>query len=540
MEPRSITSVFLEELFARQSPGSSITIKASNDRALDLKSVDAVVEGRDWFDHLAPGNQYDFVVADLPLSMGRHRANIGVSTINVRANWIELSKALRLTSPTGICVAVVEPTAFGIAEGPNFQRALEDEGFYLNGIFNAPPHLLTSTSLRPVLVAFSREQKPSLFIAELEEETQARALAQAFFERVCSESLYQGICLSDCKFDGFESLKARLQLDKLETQYKDYRSYILGDIAVQINTARAGEFLEPKDNAIYVPMLGTSDVTEELSAVTIKHHNVIQVVLPDSVKSKYVAAFFRSDLGLLVLRSLTRGAVIKKITKNNLAQAQVAIPGLKDQEEIIRSHSRLETLTEEIAKLQRELALNPQSASTICGQVDGMLETIGGLTEADKVMSLVREGESGTVEFKETFSLDVRKGKKEEYIELSALKTMVAFLNTNGGMLLVGVTDDGEISGIGEEVKKFHKNNNDKFLLHFKNRLKVRIGEQNYPFIDHKLVDLGSVHVLAVNCMPASSPCYLDGKDFYVRTNPATDKLEGPKLVEYVQNHFSL
>ena len=45
-------------------------------------------------------------------------------------------------------------------------------------------------------------------------------------------------------------------------------------------------------------------------------------------------------------------------------------------------------------------------------------------------------------------------------------------------------------------------------------------------------------HVLFVECKSSQAPCYLDRMEFYVRTNPATDKLEGPKLVEYVKNHF--
>ena len=44
--------------------------------------------------------------------------------------------------------------------------------------------------------------------------------------------------------------------------------------------------------------------------------------------------------------------------------------------------------------------------------------------------------------------------------------------------------------------------------------------------------------MLMVECTQSSKPVYLDGSEFYVRTNPATDRLDGPKLVEYVQNHF--
>ena len=537
MHPKSIVGNFVEALAASQLAESAIAIKLSSDPSLDLPYAETVVEGFDWIDRVAPNRRYDFVVVDLPLGMRRKKIEIGGSTISARENWVELSKALYLLAPEGLCVAIVEPPAFGISEGPKFQEALANEGFYLNGVFNVPPNLLTTTAIRPVIVAFSRKDQSSLFVAELEEEAQAVAIAQAFSRGDESSSLYEGMLLADRRFDGFESLKARLQLDRLETQYKDYKSYVLGEIALEINTVRSGKSLDHKDNSIYVPTIGTSVVTDDLSSVTIKHHNIIQVVLSDVVNSQYAAAFFRSDLGLLILRSLTRGAVIPRISKTDLAQAQIAIPSLIEQAEIVRSHSQLQTLTEAIANFQKELALNPGSASAIRGQVESMLETIGGLTEADRVMSLSREGESATVEFKESFSLDVRKGTKEKYIELSALKTIVAFLNTNGGVLLVGVADAGDIPGIRYEVEKFYKRT-DAFLLHFKNQLKQRIGEQNYPYINHRLVDLGHAEVLVVDCKPATSPCYLDGKEFYVRTNPATDKLEGPKLVEYVQNHF--
>ena len=131
-----------------------------------------------------------------------------------------------------------------------------------------------------------------------------------------------------------------------------------------------------------------------------------------------------------------------------------------------------------------------------------------------------------------------KKQTKEKYIELSAFKTIVAFLNTEGGVLLVGVADDGNIPGIDIEIDKFHKGNTDKFLLHFKNSLKTRIGEEFYPYIEYKLVPVAENRVLVVKCKESKSPCYLDNSEFYVRTNPATDKLEGPKLVQYVKNHF--
>nr|WP_256577715.1 MULTISPECIES: ATP-binding protein [unclassified Pseudomonas] len=147
-------------------------------------------------------------------------------------------------------------------------------------------------------------------------------------------------------------------------------------------------------------------------------------------------------------------------------------------------------------------------------------------------------GETDVTELKSSFSLDIKKQEKADYIEDASLKTVVAFLNTDGGSLLIGVSDDGELLGLNDEINRFHKGSKDKFLLYFKNKLKSRVGEQYYPFISTKLVILDGKNVLWIDCKSSVNPCYLYGQDFYVRTNPATDKLEGPKLVEYVKNHF--
>lgn len=537
MNPRMVVREFLETLSTVRNAKNSLTLSLSDEQVMGLRSVGKVVEGGKWASAIEPNETFDFIMMDMPLGMARREVEIGDSRLNIRGNWVELFKALNLLEKTGICIALVEPPAFGMAEGPRFLEALEIKGFRLNGIFNVPPDLLTATRVRPVLVVFSREDRAGVFVTELEEEAQAAEVAEAFVHGTTTDSLSKVTLLKNGKFDGFESLRVRIQLERLKAQYKEYKTRTLGKLAEQINTVKPGEQLEHKDNSIYVPMIGLSPVTDELSAATAEHHDLIQVVLPDNVKSQYVSAFFRSDLGLLILRSLTRGTVNPKISKTGLAQAQVALPALKEQVEMIRSHSQLDALSIAIAKFKTELALNPKNASAIKGQVDSMLEQIGALTNADRIMSMAREGESATVEFKESFSVDIKKGSKAKYIELAALKTIAAFLNTNGGALLIGVSDRGDIRGIEDEVKKFYKSQ-DAFLLHFKNLLKKRIGEQFYPFVEQHIVDVGEAKVLMVDCSPASVPCFLDEIDFYVRTNPSTDKLEGTKLYEYMKNHF--
>ncbi len=126
-------------LAASQFSESAIAIKLSSDPSLDLPDAETIVEGFDWPDSVGPNRRYDLVVVDLPLGMGRKKIEVGGSTISARGNWLELSKALRLLSPKGLCIAIVEPPAFGISEGPRFQEALANEGFYLNGPDSVKP-----------------------------------------------------------------------------------------------------------------------------------------------------------------------------------------------------------------------------------------------------------------------------------------------------------------------------------------------------------------------------------------------------------------
>ena len=56
--------------------------------------------------------------------------------------------------------------------------------------------------------------------------------------------------------------------------------------------------------------------------------------------------------------------------------------------------------------------------------------------------------------------------------------------------------------------------------------------------IDYDLHSVDGKLVLKIDCKPSSDPCFYDQIEFYVRTNPATDKLEGKKQVDYIKTRF--
>ncbi len=69
------------------------------------------------------------------------------------------------------------------------------------------------------------------------------------------------------------------------------------------------------------------------------------------------------------------------------------------------------------------------------------------------VSELVKLGESYTLEFKSSWQWDVRQQQLLKSLRQSCLKTIAAFLNGDGGTLLIGVEDDGAILGIQEDLR---------------------------------------------------------------------------------------
>jgi len=160
---------------------------------------------------------------------------------------------------------------------------------------------------------------------------------------------------------------------------------------------------------------------------------------------------------------------------------------------------------------------------------------------------LISQGETLTCEFKESVSLDVRQTEKnktyqpikETKIEHSCLKTIVGFLNTNGGTLLVGVSDRKEVFGIDNEIEKLHRSL-DKFLLYFKDLITNRLTASVFANVEVTTDKIGESTVLVVIVTQSEDPIFLKpGEEFYVRTPASTDKLEGSDRWRYQKGHFN-
>lgn len=158
---------------------------------------------------------------------------------------------------------------------------------------------------------------------------------------------------------------------------------------------------------------------------------------------------------------------------------------------------------------------------------------------SQEVLDLIEAGESQNVEFKSTLRTNIHTGEKDKRMEAAVLKTLVAFLNSEGGDLLIGVKDDGEI--VGMDVQTF--DNRDKIYLHVTNMISIQIGDNFIPFIDYKLVDFEDRTVLHFKIRRSTKPAFVktgEVESFYARSGPASIELKGSELLKYFENHYKI
>ncbi len=151
------------------------------------------------------------------------------------------------------------------------------------------------------------------------------------------------------------------------------------------------------------------------------------------------------------------------------------------------------------------------------------------------IMSLIEEGEGNTVEFKSTMRMNLKTGKQDKEIELAWLKAVAAFMNTTGGILLIGVDDDGNIRGI--EADGFA--NEDKCRLHFKNLIAQHIGIEHSGSIHFGIHTVKGRQLILIECERSEKPVFLSHRKeegFYIRSGPSSVRLSVSKVLEYLES----
>jgi len=151
--------------------------------------------------------------------------------------------------------------------------------------------------------------------------------------------------------------------------------------------------------------------------------------------------------------------------------------------------------------------------------------------------------ESATLEFKSSLQWDVIQQQKNKELRFSVLKTIVAFLNSDGGTLLLGVDDSGTPVGLEPDLKLLSAHSVDAFQQTLTNLVLEHVGAEFAPLVKIRFEQVGGEHVCIIEVSPASGPAFLVRKhgqprEFFVRFGNTSRSLDTQDALSYIDTHW--
>ena len=168
---------------------------------------------------------------------------------------------------------------------------------------------------------------------------------------------------------------------------------------------------------------------------------------------------------------------------------------------------------------------------------------------------LVRAGESARVEFKSTARVNLHTGKRDDRMELVVAKTVCAFLNAEGGTLVIGVDDFGKPLGLDADFATLKAPDADRFELWLRDHLTTSLGQNAAALVEVDFAALPGTDdgdddgdgalACRVTSRPSPRPVYLRpgrnaAPELWVRTGNSTRQLGVDEATEYVMHRWPL
>jgi predicted HTH transcriptional regulator len=155
---------------------------------------------------------------------------------------------------------------------------------------------------------------------------------------------------------------------------------------------------------------------------------------------------------------------------------------------------------------------------------------------------MIGGGESATVEFKSSARWDLKQNTQNKAMEQVIVKTVAAFLNTDGGTLLIGIDDSGTVLGLENDYKTLGKRQDrDGYENWLTTLLLDQFGKESSPVIRITFHDMAGQDVCRVAIAPSPKAAYVTegvAENLYIRTGNATRQLTTKEAIEYSKHRW--
>lgn len=153
---------------------------------------------------------------------------------------------------------------------------------------------------------------------------------------------------------------------------------------------------------------------------------------------------------------------------------------------------------------------------------------------------LIAQGESKTVEFKQTARHNTHMDNADKRLEHEIVKSVAGFLNARGGTLLVGVHDEQRVTGMEPDFRLTGNKGRDGFENWLVTKLEQELGRPavgSFVEVSFKLFDEGDV--CRIDVKSSNQPVYSgDDAQFFVRMGNSTRPYNTRDALEYIRTRW--
>ena len=340
---------------------------------------------------LESAQEFDAIASILPMG-ARGLVPLKITTesggsIELRDDYgnLVLVAAARHLSSFGIGLFIVTPSFFFSPH--SVFRQFTALGLSVTAALALPSGTFAPiTNISSYLVVVRRQAASPLFVAELSVniETNLQIVENLRHGREGS-SLELGRIVDPQNFSGLDAIRIAERISQAERRF-GAPAIKLGDLAIAINLGRFHEHFafKPQDNALFIPLIGNSDVVESLGELTLKNQNYAQVVIDGSrSQGRFIARFLNSNFGK-ELRQWGKKGVIPKLNKQKLRDLPVLVPDLQTQTTMLAIEARITEqenallgLQNELQESRRELWADSRSAPNVEKRLGNLSNRLG-------------------------------------------------------------------------------------------------------------------------------------------------------------------
>ena len=205
-----------------------------------------------------------------------------------------------------------------------------------------------------------------------------------------------------------------------------------------------------------------------------------------------------------------------KLLKNKVFSGEYGSYAKKLESELLRSYEKISTK-------QTEEQPSPEELTKL------------------SVVDLMEKGETDTIEFKSSMIWDYKKKQPTKEMKVVTARTVSSFMNSDGGILLIGISDDKKVLGLTNDLAQLH-GSFDELERTFTNAINTHLGKINRAYVSLRFEKVNDKDVAVVQVKKrAPRPVYVNyegEKEFYIRLGNSCQKLDVSEAHEYIKDNW--